>query len=104
MRTWAGRGEAWPEDFPKAVVEVADAVPGAMIDRWCEERLARAADVMDAHPPDYERIEMARDAKASGLFRWAGPASALFSNFEVLSKQVSALHYQEELGRGGPGQ
>jgi hypothetical protein len=26
------------------------------------------------------------------------PASALFSNFEVLSKQVSVLHYSDDLG------
>jgi hypothetical protein len=91
------QGRALPEDLPGALVRLADAVPEEKIERWCERRLARSEDFMDAHPSDASRLEQARSMAALGVFRHGREARALFSNFEVLSRQATALHYREDL-------
>lgn len=37
-------------------------------------------------------------AAEPGLVQLEGPASGLFSNFEVVAKQVTLLHYSDDLG------
>lgn len=91
------QGRALPEDLPGALVRLADAVPEEKIERWCERRLARSEDFMDAHPSDASRLEQARSMAAPGVFRHGSEARALFSNFEILSRQATSLHYREDL-------
>ncbi len=50
------------------------------------------------HPSNGDRIRRARQAQEPGVFGLDTPASVLFSNFEVLAKQVSLLHYSDDLG------
>ena len=76
----------------------ANAVPDEKIDRWCERRLAQVEDFMDAHPSDASRLEQARSMAAPGMFRHGSEAVVLFSSFETLSRQVTALHYRDDLG------
>lgn len=59
--------------------------------------LARTA-VFDTHPSDGDRIRRARQADEPGVFHLEYPAQVLFSNFEVASRQVTQLHYREDLG------
>ena len=59
--------------------------------------LARTG-IFDTHPSDGDRIRRARPAGEPGVFRLDLPASVLFSHFEVVSKQVTHLHYAEDLG------
>lgn len=53
--------------------------------------------LFDTHPCDADRIQRARQAAEPGLFQLEAPASILFANFEVLCKQVTQLHYEDDL-------
>ncbi|MEY4387330.1 MAG: Protease HtpX [Verrucomicrobiota bacterium] len=54
--------------------------------------------LFDSHPSDGDRIRQARRAGEPGVFDLDLPATALFSNFDVLAKQVTQLHYAEDMG------
>jgi hypothetical protein len=54
--------------------------------------------VFDTHPSDGDRIRRARRAEEPGVFHLELPASLLFSNFEVAARQVTQLHYADDLG------
>jgi Zn-dependent protease with chaperone function len=51
----------------------------------------------ESHPSDAERIRRARIENASGVISLEGPASALFSCFEVPARHVTSLHYTDDL-------
>ncbi len=99
-RLWedARAGRDLPEDLPREVARAADSVPEDRAERWCERRLARIAEFWEAHPSDAERIARAREMASPGLFSHGSDAALLFSNFDALAKQVTALHYREDLG------
>ncbi len=50
------------------------------------------------HPSEAERIRRSRRGAQPGCFARDLPATVLFSNFDVLARQVTALHYQDDLG------
>lgn len=98
-RVWedARAGRDLPEDLPREMARAADRVSEEQAERWCERRLAREVEFWEAHPPDAARIERARELDLPGLFDHGSDASTLFSNFDALAKQVTALHYAEDL-------
>ncbi len=51
----------------------------------------------ETHPSNGDRIRRARQANQPGVFHLEEPASALFSNFAVPAKQVTLLHYADDL-------
>jgi hypothetical protein len=53
--------------------------------------------LFDTHPSNGDRIRAARRADEPGVFRCDLPATMLFANFEVPSKQVTLLHYSDDL-------
>lgn len=53
--------------------------------------------LFDTHPSNGDRIRRARQANAPGVFDLDAPARALFSNFEVPARQVTLLHYADDL-------
>jgi len=54
--------------------------------------------LFDTHPSDGDRIRRARLADAPGVFNLDLPASSLFSHFDIVCKQVTHLHYADDLG------
>jgi hypothetical protein len=56
----------------------------------------------DTHPADRDRIENARSENSEGIFRLQDPATTLFSDFEALSKRVTASLYRQQLARDVP--
>ena len=66
------------------LVVVSSAIPGR-----------RLSDLLDASAAAASRPDI--EAVVSPL-RQLLPAAALFSNFEVLAKQVTQLHYEDDLG------
>jgi hypothetical protein len=54
--------------------------------------------LLDTHPSNGDRIRRARQAGDPGVFALEGPATALFSHFDIPARQVTLLHYQEDLG------
>jgi hypothetical protein len=53
--------------------------------------------VFHTHPSNGDRIRAARQANDPGVFRCDLPATVLFSNFDVPAKQVTMLHYTDDL-------
>jgi hypothetical protein len=54
--------------------------------------------IFDTHPSDGDRIRKARRAGEPGVFHLDYPATVLFSNFEIVAKQVTQVHYADDLG------
>lgn len=52
----------------------------------------------DTHPCPAERIRRARRAHAPGLLADDRPASSLFQRFDIPARQVTELHYTDDLG------
>lgn len=65
--------------------------------------LARTG-VFHTHPSPGDRIRRARQAGEPGIFHLDYPASVLFTKFDVVSRQITHLHYTDDLGlRFDPG-
>ena len=54
--------------------------------------------VFDTHPSNGDRIRAARRAAEPGVFQCDLPATVLFSRFDVPARQVTTLHYNDDLG------
>lgn len=54
--------------------------------------------LFDSHPSDGDRIRRARQADEPGVFDLELPATVLFANFEVVARQITLLHYRDDLG------
>lgn len=102
MRVGWHHSRALPENFPQYLV-LHDR-------RMTEEKRAAIADRVgldqsqwySTHPASGDRIRCARLAQKRGIFALDVPAKELFSNFDVIAKQVSLLHYTEDFGLPGP--
>lgn len=53
---------------------------------------------LDTHPATKDRIAAAEAARAEGIFHDGSPATALFQDFERLSRDVTARYYSHDLG------
>jgi hypothetical protein len=53
--------------------------------------------LFDTHPSAADRIRRARQANEPGLFRSDGPAASLLGSFDILARQVTFLHYTDDL-------
>ena len=54
--------------------------------------------LFDTHPSNGDRIRAARLADQPGVFQCDRPATELFSNFDVPARQVTLLHYEDDMG------
>ena len=54
--------------------------------------------LLDTHPSNGDRIRAARRAAEPGVFQCDLPATVLFSRFDIPARQVTALHYDDDLG------
>jgi len=54
--------------------------------------------IFDTHPSHGDRIRRARQAGEPGVFHLEYPATMLFANFDAVSKQVTFLHYTDDIG------
>jgi hypothetical protein len=87
-----------PDNFP-AFLALQDSRMSAAARGKIQDTLGlEKTGLFDTHPSDGDRIRRARQNDLSGVFHLDLPASALFSNFEIISKQVTQLHYAEDLG------
>jgi Zn-dependent protease with chaperone function len=98
MRTGWNVSRRLPEDFPAYVVVQHAKLPPALCQRMQDTLGLARTGVFDSHPSDGDRIRRARQAGDAGVFHLELPASVLFSHFDIVSKQVTQLHYPEDLG------
>jgi hypothetical protein len=98
MRATWSLNRRLPEDFPAYTVLQHSRLPSAVRERMQERLGLVRTKIFDTHPSDGDRIRMARRADEPGVFHLDLPAAVLFSRFDIVSKQVTHLHYAEDLG------
>ena len=98
MRTSWNLNKRLPDNFPAYFMNCAATMPEIERTRLEDTMGLEPSGLFDTHPSNGDRIRRARQAGESGVFHLDGPATALFSSFEVPSKQVTTLHYQDDLG------
>lgn len=89
---------ALPDDWPKLIRIQHGQLPALKRSAIHDRAGLESTGFFSTHPASGDRIRQARQAEAPGVFGWNSPASDLFSNFEILSRQVTILHYTDELG------
>jgi hypothetical protein len=98
MRTTWNLSRKLPEDFPAYLVAQHAKLPPAFCQRMQDTLGLARTGLFDTHPSDGDRIRRARQADDAGVFHLELPATALFSHFDIVSKQVTHLHYEDDLG------
>ena len=102
MRISWNQNHSLPDNFPSFLTLLDARMPeekrSAIADRVGLER----APWYSTHPASGDRIRCARIAQKPGVFSLDAPARDLFSNFGVISRQVSLLHYMDDLGLPQP--
>jgi Zn-dependent protease with chaperone function len=87
-----------PDDFPAYLVHHHSKISAAVRDQITDTMGLAKTGIFDTHPSRGDRIRRARIANEPGIFHLDWPAKVLFSNFDVASKQVTHLHYADDLG------
>jgi len=85
-------------NFPAATAARSGTFSEEMKQRIVKVMAEQKADIFDTHPPHAERIASARKEDCPGIFHDNSPASELFSDFEVLSREVTLHFYRQQLG------
>jgi Zn-dependent protease with chaperone function len=98
MRVLWNMSRKLPDNFPAYMLRQEQTIPIAIRDRLQDTLGLARTGLFDTHPSDGDRIRCARQAAEPGIFHLDLPASVLFSNFEGASKQITLLHYAEDLG------
>lgn len=98
MRNNWNRHRKLPDDMVRFIAKV-DASLDPSKRAEIEGRLGlEKTDLFHTHPSNADRIRKARKIGAPGIFHLDWPATSLFQNFEVLSRQVTLTHYRDEIG------
>lgn len=103
-RTDKGLQASWnmakklPDDFPAYFMKHAATMTEMERTRLEDTMGLEPTGLFDTHPSNGDRIRKARKAGEPGIFHLDAPARALFSSFDVPAKQVTLLHYQDDLG------
>ena len=86
-----------PDNFPAYLCKHEASIPAAAKEQVQDRLGLSRTGFFDTHPSDGDRIRRARRAGEPGVFSLDLPATILFSNFEVISKQITHIHYIDEL-------
>jgi Zn-dependent protease with chaperone function len=97
MRATWNLNRRLPDDFPAFMVFNHSRLPALVRERMQDRLGLSRTGVFDTHPSDGDRIRQARRAEEPGVFHLDLPASVLFSRFDIVSKQITHLHYKEDL-------
>ncbi len=87
-----------PDDFSSYLLWRDSALPPEKRTQLQDTMGLEKASLFDTHPSTGDRIRASRQMQEPGVFHLQNSAKQLFNNFEVLSKQVTQLHYSEDLG------
>jgi Zn-dependent protease with chaperone function len=98
MRAAWNTSRRLPDNFPAYMARIESQMPPeSRIQIEDTVGLSRTG-IFDTHPSPGDRIRQARQAGDPGIFHLDFPASMLFANFEAISKQVTFLHYTDDIG------
>lgn len=98
MRSTWNTNRRLPDDFPAYLVQLHAAIPQPQREKIEDTVGLAKTGLFDTHPSDGDRIRRARQAGEGGVFHLELPATLLFANFEVVAKQVTFLHYTDDIG------
>ena len=98
MRTSWNLNKRLPDDFPAYFLAHARQISDIERTRLEDTMGLDPSGLFDTHPSNGDRIRRARQAGETGVFDLDAPATGLFSNFEIPAKQVTVLHYDDDLG------
>ncbi|MEI9865235.1 MAG: M48 family metalloprotease [Limisphaerales bacterium] len=87
-----------PDDFPAYLIQHESMLPPEHRAHIEDTVGLSRTKIFDTHPSAGDRIRCARQAGEPGVFHLDHPAALLFANFEAVSKQVTFLHYSDDLG------
>jgi Zn-dependent protease with chaperone function len=98
MRATWNKSRRLPEDFPAFLLRQEAGLPPALR-TGIEDAVGLATTgLFDTHPSDGDRIRRARQAGEPGVFHLDQPATMLFASFDAVAKQVTLLHYTDDIG------
>jgi Zn-dependent protease with chaperone function len=95
-RVWNSKRQL-PESLPVSLCHAEAALSSERRGQLVSQQERAEAGTFASHPANNARLERARQLTAPGVLSLDVPAEWLFSNYEVLSRQVTLLHYEEVL-------
>lgn len=98
MRAAWNTSRRLPDNFPAYLAQMETKMPPERHTQIADTVGLSRTGIFDTHPSPGDRIQRARQAGEPGVFHLDFPAAMLFANFEAVSKQVTFLHYTEDLG------
>jgi Zn-dependent protease with chaperone function len=89
----------FPENYPALLLHTVEQLPSGLRRCLNKETAGGKTGLFDTHPSFADRIASARRENAPGIFHLDWPATALFSNFDELTRQTSLDFYRRLFGR-----
>lgn len=102
--TYDSMGVSWkngrelPNDLPALLLKFDRALPTGKRTQLEDTLGLTKTGVFDTHPSAGDRIRCARQMNEPGIFHLDAPATILFENFEIISSQVTQVHYSDSMG------
>ncbi len=87
-----------PDDLPALVGKADAALPPSVREDIQTRAGFESTGWLDTHPSLADRLKRIRRLAAPGVFHLEWPASSLFQEFSVISRQVTLVHYRDEIG------
>ncbi|HAV64865.1 MAG TPA: hypothetical protein DCY13_21160, partial [Verrucomicrobiales bacterium] len=98
MRVRWNSSHILPESLPAALRVTHAELPVGVVDKIHSRLGLQRSGIFATHPSPGDRIRQSRRAAAPGIFHDDRPATVLFQNFAVAARQVTILHYRDDLG------
>jgi Zn-dependent protease with chaperone function len=87
-----------PDNFSMMIMSHAAKLPAGAVARQREALEKEKTGLFDTHPCDKQRIAAAQRDGSEGVFRFEGPASLLFTDFETTCRSVTGDFYRGIFG------
>ncbi len=87
-----------PDNLPQLMANLMAEMPGDMREELIKAGGEARTGWFDTHPANGDRIKAMRRHNDEGVFSVEAPATALFTNFEVISKLLTQQYYRDNLG------
>lgn len=98
MQVSWNQGRELPNDLPGLLLKYDKALSVARRTQLEDTIGLTTTGIFDSHPSDGDRIRRARQMNDAGIFHLDAPATILFQNFDIISQQVTQVHYADDLG------
>lgn len=98
VRTGWQKNGRLPDDLPELLRRLHDDLPDPVVRQIHDTLGLDRTRWFDTHPCPAQRIRRARLAAQPGILSDDRPATALFERFDVPARQVTELHYTDDLG------